>query len=380
MEINAAPRVKRPRALQPKATAGVRGLASDAVRQAVREISRDAHSPNTERSERVARRYWAAWYRLRYDKRRLPLPVPAEVILQFIVDHAERTTGDGGTGLRTELPARVEAELVRLKVKGAGPYSLATILHRVAMVARINREHLHGKPNPAADPSVRDLLRTIRRAYAKRNADEQRQMPALTVEPLNAVLKELEAGLADPTNKWAYRRALRDRALLLFAFNTGGRRRSEVTAARVERLKLRRDGTYEYKLGPTKSTSGKEDQEDRKRPVKGRAATAMKAWLQEARLKSGPLFPRIARDGTIVAKALTPESVRNLLVRLSTQAELDVRYSAHSLRSGYLTEASNQGISVSEAMAFSGHRSVQSAVRYYRATKKDDSPAADLAD
>ena len=325
-------------------------------------------------------RYWAEWYRLRYGKRRLPLPVPAAVIMQFIVDHAERTTRDGQRGLKTEMPARVERELVRLQVKQPGPYSLATILHRVSMIARINREHLNGEPNPAADPAVRDLLRTLRLAYAKRNADEQRQMPALTVEPLNAVLKELEAGLADPTNRWAYRRALRDRALLLFAFNTGGRRRSEVTAARVERLKVRRDGTYEYMLGPTKSTSGKEDNEDRKRPVKGRAAKAMKAWLQEARLKTGPLFPRIARDGTIVAKALTPESVRNLMVRLSAQAELDERYSAHSLRSGYMTEASNRGISLAEAMAFSGHRSVQSAVRYYRSTKKEDSPAADLLD
>jgi len=370
--------VKQQRGTSIKSELGKRDPETLAVRRAVRELALDAHSPNTERSERVARRYWAEWYRLRYGKRGLPLPLPAVVIMQFIVDHAERTTRDGQRGLKTEMPARVERELVRLKVKKPGPYGLATIMHRVSMIARINREHLNGEPNPAADPAVRDLLRTLRLAYAKRNADEQRQMPALTVEPLNALLKELELGLANPTNKWAYRRALRDRALLLFAFNTGGRRRSEVTAARVERLKVRRDGTYEYMLGPTKSTSGKEDNEDRKRPVKGRAAKAMKAWLQEARLKTGPLFPRIARDGTIVAKALTPESVRNLMVRLSAQAEFDERYSAHSLRSGYMTEASNRGISLAEAMAFSGHRSVQSAVRYYRSTKKEDSPAADL--
>ena len=51
------------------------------------------------------------------------------------------------------------------------------------------------------------------------------------------------------------------------------------------------------------------------------------------------------------------------MVRLSAQAEFGERYSAHSLRSGYMTEASNRGISLAEAMAFSGHRSVQSAVR-----------------
>ncbi len=349
-----------------------------AARQALRELALDASSPNTERSERVARRYWSEWYRLRYGNARLPLPVQAPVIVQFILDHAERTTRYGGRGLKTEMPARVERELVRLRVKQPGPYSLATILHRVSMIARINRDFIGDQTNPASAPPVRKLLQTLRQAYAKRDADTPRQMPALTVHPLYALVGELEAGLGDPSDLWTYRRALRDRAMLLFAFNTGGRRRSEVTAARVDRLKAKRDGTFEYTLGATKTTKSQEEEEKRTRPVKGQAAKAMKAWLQEARLKNGPLFPRIARNGEITSKALTPESVRNLLVRLSAQAGLDARYSAHSLRSGYMTEALNRGIPLAEAMSFSGHRSHDSAMRYYRSTKKEDSPAADL--
>jgi integrase len=246
------------------------------------------------------------------------------------------------------------------------------------MIARINREHLGDRPNPASAPPVRKALETMRKAYAKRNAASPRQMPALTVEPLHALLRVLEADLADPHDRWRYQRALRDRALLLFAFNSGGRRRSEVTAALKERLKVKRDGTYKYIMGATKTTRGPEDEEERERPVKGQAAKAMKAWLEEARIKEGPLFPRIARNGTITTDALAPESVRNLIVRLSAAAKVDTPYSAHSLRSGYMTEASNRGIPLAEAMGFSGHRSHDSAMRYYRSTKKDDSPAADL--
>jgi integrase len=40
-------------------------------------------------------------------------------------------------------------------------------------------------------------------------------------------------------------------------------------------------------------------------------------------------------------------------------------FSAHGLRSGYLTEAANRGIPLPEAMEQSRHRSVQQASSYY---------------
>lgn len=347
-------------------------------RRALSELELDASSPNTERSQSTAQRYWSIWHQLRYGKR-LPLPVPAAVIVQFILDHAQRTERGGKRGsLKTEMPPAVERELIRLRVKKPGPYSLATIVHRVAMISRINRDHLGDRPNPASAPPVRKALETLRLAYAKRDAASPRQMPALTVEPLHALLRVLEADVANPADTWTYLRGLRDRALLLFAFNTGGRRRSEVTGALRERLKAKRDGTYKYLMGATKTTKGPEAEDQRERPVKGQAAKAMRAWLEEARIQEGPLFPHITRKGKITDRALAPESVRNLVVRLSAAAGVDEAFSAHSLRSGYMTEASHRGIPLAEAMGFSGHRSHDSAMRYYRSTKKEDSPAADL--
>jgi integrase len=67
---------------------------------------------------------------------------------------------------------------------------------------------------------VRELLAQTRRAYAKRGARPRKQR-ALTKDPLQAVLATCDDTL----------RGKRDRALLLFAWATGGRRRSEVASA-----------------------------------------------------------------------------------------------------------------------------------------------------
>ncbi|SDC43941.1 hypothetical protein SAMN05444679_10370 [Variovorax sp. CF079] len=74
--------------------------------------------------------------------------------------------------------------------------------------------------NPCADPLVREFLARTRRAYAQRGARPKRQR-ALTKDPLQLLLATCDESL----------RGKRDRALLLFAWATGGRRRSEARAA-----------------------------------------------------------------------------------------------------------------------------------------------------
>lgn len=208
------------------------------------------------------------------------------------------------------------------------------------------------------------------------------QKPALTAEPLSRLLAVLAEDLEDDSNKWRYLRALRDRAMLLFAFGTGGRRRAEVTSATLDRPRREKNGDYTYTLGQTKTDKGTRDEELRKeKPVKGDAALALTAWLDEAPEESGPIFRRITKKGEITEHALTPASVRNLVTRLANAAGLgDAGYSAHSLRSGYITEAGYSGIMLADAMALSGHTSVQTAKRYYRMQNPHDSPASNLAD
>lgn len=51
-------------------------------------------------------------------------------------------------------------------------------------------------------------------------------------------------------------------------------------------------------------------------------------------------------------------------------------FSAHGLRSGYLTEAGRQGVALPEAMQQSLHRSVQQAASYYNDVERGQGRAA----
>lgn len=70
--------------------------------------------------------------------------------------------------------------------------------------------------------------------------------------------------------------------------------------------------------------------------------------------------------GNVSKRTLDPKSVNDIVKQRAAQAGLDAaEFSAHGLRSGYLTEAANRGITLPETMEQPRHRSVQQASSYY---------------
>ncbi|MBB5538709.1 integrase [Rhizobium giardinii] len=85
----------------------------------------------------------------------------------------------------------------------------------------------------------------------------------------------------------------------------------------------------------------------------------------------------IHRWGNVSRRALDPQAVNAILKQRATEAGLEAReFSAHGLRSGYLTEAANRGIPLPEAMERSRHRSVQHASSYYNSAARRSGKAA----
>ena len=83
-------------------------------------------------------------------------------------------------------------------------------------------------------------------------------------------------------------------------------------------------------------------------------------------IAKGAVFRAIDRWGTLQDKALTPQAVNLIVKKRCDRAGLDpFAFSAHGLRSGFLTEAARRGVPLPEAMRQSQHRSVQQAARYY---------------
>ena len=338
---------------------------SDLTQRAVDELLREGESQNTLASYRSALRYWAAWYGLRYGGQ-IQLPLPPACVLQFIVDHAQRSTDKG---LVSELPAEIDQALVQAGYKGKlGALAHNTLQHRISVLSKVHQ--LHELKNPCQDAKVRELLSRTRKAYAKRGA-LPRKKAALTRSPLEALLATCDDSL----------KGKRDRALLLFAWSSGGRRRSEVTQAQMQFLRAIKvdsaEPAYIYALTHSKTNQSGLDRPEDHKPVMGAAAVALQDWLHVSRITSGAIFRRI-RKGGHVGEALTPAAVRDIVKARCALAGIEGDFSAHSLRSGFVTEAGRQNVPLAEAMGMSGHHSVATALGYFRAEASTSSTAATL--
>ena len=239
---------------------------SDATAQAVDELMREGESANTLASYRSALRYWAAWFSVRYGQP-IALPVPPSAVLQFIVDHAQRSTANG---LAHELPAAIDTVLVEAGFKGKpGPMTMNTLVHRVSVLSKIHQ--IKNFKNPCQDANVRELLAKTRRAYGKRG-DLPKKKDALTKDPLMAMVETCDVSTL---------KGLRDRALLLFAFASGGRRRSEVAAADMRNLKRNGSSSFTFVLAHSKTNQSGTDRPENYKPIEGVAGDALQAWLEE---------------------------------------------------------------------------------------------------
>lgn len=335
---------------------------SDVTARAVDELMREGESSNTLASYRSALRYWAAWFSVRYGQP-IALPLPPSAVLQFIVDHAQRTTADG---LVHELPPAIDAALVEAGFKGKpGPMALNTLAHRVSVLSKAHR--MRDLKNPCQDPQVRELLAKTRRAYGKRGA-LPRKKDALTKDPLMAIL-----GTCDTSTL----KGLRDRALLLFAFASGGRRRSEVSAAAMQHLRKNGPTSFTYTLAYSKTNQAAVDRPENHKPIEGMAGEALQTWLNAAGITEGAIFRRVRKGGK-VGEALSAAAVRDIVQERAQAAGLADVFSAHSLRSGFVTEAAAQKVPMADTMAMTGHRSVASVLGYFRASAT--SQAAKLLD
>src|SRR5580658_6008343 len=389
MKVQPAPSSTLP-ALSLEPAAGFRDAhrLSEEASKAISAFFQEGASRNTARSYKTALQYWAAWHALRFDAPITP-PVPPAMVMQFILDHLEHqpsaaapeTTPYTPRSKTTQhlLPLAIDALLVERGYKAKpGPWSMATVQSRLAALSKAhenfiaNNRHLNLGPdaNPLRDPHVRQLVSAAHRAYARRGRQPSR--------PVAATYSVLEALLATCGDDLIGKR---DRALLLFGWASGGRRRSEIVAATFENVR-RTEDEFVYQLGRSKTNrSGRLRPEDLK-PIQGVAAEALEAWLKvllDYRITQGPIFRRILHDR--ILEPLKDSAVRTIIQRRALMSEQPLgKLSAHSLRSGFVTEAARFGISLGQTMAMTGHKSVQTVMGYYQSGELSASTAARLFD
>lgn len=328
------------------------------ARQAAEEILLAGQAENTLKSYRSALRYWCAWAVARYGKP-LALPVPVPVVVQFIVDHTARLKAGE---LVIELPNDTDERLVEAGFKGSlGPLKMATVLHRLYVLSKLHQ--LRRVQNPCEDPQVRHLISRARRAAAKRGETPTKKTAA-TREPLEAMLATCDDSLE----------GVRDRALLLFAWASGGRRRSEVAAATVDQLRKVDDDLFLFRLHRSKTNQSGNTTPDK--PIRGKAAEAMAEWLSRSGVDEGALFRRVWKDR--VGPALSPHSVAAIVKRRAALAGIEGDWAGHSLRSGFVTEAGRRKVPLGDIMALTEHRQAATVMGYYRSGELFESEVATL--
>ena len=306
----------------------------------------------------------------------LPWPAPEALALKFVAHHlwdpARRET-DPAHGMPADVATSLRAQdLLRVE----GPHAPATVRRRLASWSTLH--HWKGAAGPFKSPALRSAIRLSVRAMARPRMRKSQR--AVTRDVLEALLATCGSDrLADT----------RDAALLLVAFASGGRRRSEVASLRVEQLVEEQPvpeipgepdspllPCLSIRLGRTKTA---EADADARVLLVGRPVEALQEWLLRADIAKGAIFRAIDQWGGLDDRALTPQAVNAILKRRVRAAGLDPKlYSAHGLRAGYLTEAARAGVSLPEAMQQSQHRSVQQAASYYNEAERRLGRAARL--
>lgn len=313
----------------------------------IRSIVRDGTPPNTARAYRSDVRYFFVWAKFAGHLPEEAYPVPVEVVMAFIADHLE--------GLDAEVEERMRATTFKAT---SGPHAISTIERRVAALSAYHK--MRGLASPLSNPAVSQLMSKARKAAARRGYRPEKKVAAV-----REVVEAMCATCGDDLG------GIRDKALILFAWASGGRRRSEVAQASMDRLS-RSGAEFTYALGIRK---GDQEGADKVVAIAGRAAVALRTWLERSGIEEGPIFRPVDRNGNLIARkasdaqaGICDRTVARVVKSRAKLAGLDPAiFSGHSLRSGFLTESGLRGKNLMEAMYMSDHKTVQTAAGYFQA-------------
>ena len=291
--------------------------------------------------------YFWAWSQLALQQRET-YPVNEESVIRFVLDHIGN--------MNTEVEARLIKENHKQQL---GPLKITTLRRYLSSLSVADQER--GLASPTLSPNVLILLRRARQANATQTTTKK---AAITREILVAMLETCDDSLT----------GVRDRALLLLGFTSGGRRRDEIAHLRVEDLS-KVDGGYLLKLRKSKTDQSGKGFEV---PILGQTATSLKAWLVQSGLRSGALFRGIHNNGKL-NDGISGRTINRIVKRRIVLIGLDPdQFGAHSLRSAFITEAARSGATLGDAMSLSGHRSEEVASGYYRQATVMENPAGKL--
>ena len=335
----------------------------------LRHLVNEGMGQNTLRALASDLAYLQAWS-LAATGASLPWPAPTALLLKFVAHHLwdpEKRKSDPHHGMPETVADTLRGQRL---LRSRGPHAPDTVGRRLATWSTLTK--WRGLEGNFGSPSVKSAIRLAVRATPRQR--KRKSAKAVTSDVLAKLLA---------TCGTRSLRDVRDRAILMVAFASGGRRRSEVAGLRREQLAeeapIRVEGSpplpsLAIHLGRTKTSGADQDEVVY---LTGRPVAALNEWLRIGHIDTGAVFRKIDRWGNVSSRALEASAINAIVKHRAKMAGLEpADYSAHGLRSGYMTEAANRGIPLPEAMEQSRHRSVQQATSYYNNVTRRTGKAA----
>lgn len=260
------------------------------------------------------------------------------------------------------LPAAPETVARFLAAQASAGIKPATLIRRLAAI-RMAHEMI-GHLSPTEHKGVKAVLKGIKR---EKGVAQRKKAPA-TAERIESMVAHCDANTLI---------GLRDKALLLLGF-AGAFRRSELVALTVKDIERTPEG---IKVIVRKSKTDQEGQGQMVAILNGsrfRVVDTLMAWLSAANIADGYLFRSIKKGGQVQQEALSDRSVANIVKLYAKKAGLTVDdFSAHSLRSGFITSGAAAGADLFKLMEVSRHKKPETVIGYVRESRLFDNHAGE---
>ena len=228
--------------------------------------------------------------------------------------------------------------------------SVSTIDRRVAAITALHRSQ--GYDTPTAREEVRLVLAGIRNTVGR----PPRKKRALTDDLVVKVLRKINSDIA----------GLRDRAMIALAFGAA-LRRSELVGLDVGDLDWHHRGLV-VTLRKSKTDQAGKGLKKGVPEGKLKVGEAVKAWLDAAGIKDGPVFRGCDR-GKILDTRFDGGSFARMLKRRVEAVGLDpALFSGHSCRSGFATSADEHGADLRATSRQLGHAKLGTTASYMQTT------------
>jgi site-specific recombinase XerD len=220
----------------------------------------------------------------------------------------------------------------------------STLKRRLASISVVHK--MKGHYVDTKHPLIVENLLGIKR----KNGSNQKAKKPLLINDLKNIINVINQ------SKEKYLKKLRDKAIILVGFS-GGFRRSEIVSIEYEDLDfvsegvkifVKRSKTDQSGEGMTKAIPYFANEEYC--PV-----VNLKNWINQGNISKGKIFD------------ISDKSVALLIKKYVNLVGLDpIKYSGHSLRSGFATSTAESGAEERNIMAMTGHKTTQMVRRYIK--------------